>query len=232
MKMASIALALLLLTGCAAVVPSASSPEVSETPTARSTASAPVETPTGEATQPSSSTPSPSAVPSSTPAPTASDPVITTAGYGDLKIDRPVPAGTTLVRWDPDFCTDYGMWVPTRGEDDFVVYTGEKDETIGALTFRVPGIFTKSGAHVGSTVRELKQLFPGIEPVRRISSDLYIVSDHLGKVIFEVAPAELEDEWQGYVAPDTVAFITVISSSEKAYATAFSDIGHTCVRSE
>ena len=171
------------LVGCAGPVTPGESPVAGDT-----------ETPVPVTSTPP--TPAPTTTPTSPPN-VNPDAVITTAGYGDLKLNAPVPSGTKLVKWDGDFCADNdGSWIPEDGvsddEDDdgyFVVRTKDRKKTgdIEQILIYDPSIQTKSGAHIDSTLDELKDLFPKLKTIRADEgiSGLHSVSDNLGQVIFE-----------------------------------------------
>jgi len=129
-----------------------------------------------------------------TSAPTAPDAYLTTAGYGDIKLGKPVPSSTTLAEWQQAY-DDCGYWQTT--DESGIVYTKERDGKV--LEIEVYGeksmISTKSGARIGTSRAELEELFPdAAHPEKR----LYIVKDSLGQVAFDV------DE------SGTVAFIRVL----------------------
>jgi len=177
------------LAGCAGPVDTGESPIAGQTsiPTAD-----PGTEPTVEPTE------TPVATPTATPS-ANSDAVLTTAGYGDLVLGKRVPSDTELVKWDAERCDDRvgysgGRWIPADGVDDddetyFVVRTvdGKKSGAITQIIVWDPSIQTKSGAHIGSTRDELKDLFPKLKKVRSEDpvSGLYAVSDSAGRVIFE-----------------------------------------------
>jgi len=201
----------LALVGCAGPV----SP--GESPVAQDTASPAPET---------SATPTPAATP--TPSPTANgEAVITTAGYGDLKLNSPVPKSTELVKWDGDFCSENdGSWIPSDGVSDdatddayFVVRTKDRKKSgdIEQILIYDPSIETKSGAHIGSTLDELGDLFPELKTVREDEgiSGLHSVSDNLGQVIFETMD-------------NTVVDIIIMRTDVEVYGVQSTDGGWFC----
>lgn len=168
--------------------------------------------------------------------------MITTAGYGDLKLGAAVPDDTSLVSWDADYCVDNGLaqegdqyagrWVADTDPDDLVVRTaeGSRGGPITSITAFGTGIESKSGLHVGSTRSEIEELFPDIEPDRVGVSDLYVIADDLGQVVFEVAP-ELTGDYEGYWPAeqvDTVLWVHTVSNNEEPFAIAGGDSGGNC----
>jgi hypothetical protein len=113
---------------------------------AASPADEPASNPTGSVsatTEPASteSATDPAAAPTGTAAPTATADaaVITTVGYGDLKLGTAVPESTALVAYNPDYCAvdggeaseTTGRWISTVKEDDLFELPTE-DIGIGA----------------------------------------------------------------------------------------------------
>jgi hypothetical protein len=117
--------------------------------------------------------------------------IITTAGYGDLKLGKPVPSSTTLVKWvtvDPDECFDKtGYWALAGIDGNILVRTvdGTRDGDITAISvWDTEAIQTKSGAHVGMSLTDLKALFPTADVKEH--GALHVVKDNLGQVVFDV----------------------------------------------
>ena len=206
------ALVLALASGCAGPTDTGAAPSSTAASEAAATSAAPTETTTP--TQTPTSTVSPTA----TPAP--GTPVITTAGYGDLKIGSPVPDGTELVSFYPDQCYD-GRWSTpgTDPETDPITVRTEgntKDGAIKWISFASSEIETKSGAHVGSTREELKALFPDAKEAA--DGALLVVGDDLGQVVFEFESAD----------DDAVAEIHVIGAKDEPFTAMHGDAYGPC----
>jgi len=165
--------------------------------------------------------------------------VITTAGYGDVTLGHRVPAGSALVKWDPKACESYetgtpgqvrthklfeGRWIPSNasksGGSEFIVQTAndKKSGVVITLLFFSARIKTKSGAHVGMPVGKLHNLFPRATIKHAKYSDLYIVQDGAGRVVFEAATATGAKQLDAPWADGVVAGIYVIPAGERAYA--------------
>jgi hypothetical protein len=166
-------------------------PIATDSPTASSTPSA----------GPTASPAPPTASPEPTVTPAESDAYITTAGYGEIKLGRPVPQDTDLLEWQQvyDGC---GYWTPTGGSGAF--YTKNKTSKVLSIElWEGSTLKTKSGAHLGMRRADLEKLFPkAAHPDDR----LYIVKDNLGQVVFDVEN-------------DEVAYIRVVPTSQKVSAT-------------
>ena len=214
------AISLVTLAGCTSTTaPRAPSPE----PTSASASTTP--------TQASPETPSPTYTSTIVPSPplpsaTPGQLVITTAGYGDLRVGSPVPAATRLARWEADLCgPDSGAWVPAewhKGDDtEYVIRTDERKRggAITTLIFYSPDIQTKSGARPGMSTDALKDLFPGL-PVLGTHHDstLFGVTDDLGTVEFEA-----------YEGGDNIVLdIMVLSPGTKPFGIGSTDGGSYC----
>jgi len=188
LTLAAAAVSLALLTGCAGPVgepAETTTPPVAETPTATATATA---------------SPEPST--SATAEPEADDrPVISTAGFGDVKLGAPVPDGLDYATWDPDYCGDTGAFIKagtTRDDEyDYVIGTGKvnspKSDVVGIIMlgkkFKTP-----SGVHVGQSFETVEATLPQMKRYKNgyEQSKLYIVKDDLGQLTFEFAEGELK----------------------------------------
>jgi len=139
---------------------------------------------------------------SPTPTESPSAAYLTTAGYGDVKLGKPVPESTSLLIWN-QATDDCGYWGPTDGGG--AAYTkGDRGGVVTEIELWDSTISTKSGAHIGMSRADLEKLFPkAAHPEDR----LYIVKDDLGQVVFDV-----EDD-------DRVSFIRVLQASKKAQPT-------------
>jgi len=181
---AAAAACLLLVTGCAG---EASTPEdipaiISATPT-----------PT--------TTPEPSASATADPEPEDKEPVISTAGFGDVKLGAPVPDGLDYATWVPDYCPDGGVFAKagTKYEDryDYLVYTGKFDEPkadVLGITMLSDAFETPSGVHVGQSLDTVKATLPQMKRIQTDfdASKLYVVKDDLGQLTFEFAEGKLQ----------------------------------------
>jgi len=124
------------------------------------------------------------------------DAYVTTAGYGDLKLGARVPEGTKLVDWFADDCAA-GRWGTPGSEpktDPITVRTTSngKNDPILWISIYSPDITTKSGAHVGMSYTDLTELLPNAKAESPNSYSLMVVSDNLGKVVFEVEEDEVK----------------------------------------
>ncbi|MDM4763900.1 hypothetical protein QT381_12860 [Galbitalea sp. SE-J8] len=130
--------------------------------------------------------PTGTATPSSTP----TGAYVTTGGYGDLRLGKPVPDDTTLVEWKPDQCYA-GRWTTpgvTEVTQDPVTVRTDGNERAGKILFMVftdATITTKSGAHVGMTEAELKRTLPNAQKATTQGATIYTVSDAVGMLMFE-----------------------------------------------
>jgi hypothetical protein len=114
--------------------------------------------------------------------------VITTTGYGKVKVGAPVPS-TTIVTWYPDACEGTGRWgLPESASspDDIIVSTESKKGDVESLSVFSPEITTKSGAHVGMSRADLEELFPTATAKTVDNVPVLIVADTLGQVVFEM----------------------------------------------
>jgi hypothetical protein len=142
--------------------------------------------------------------------------VITTAGYGDLKLGSPVPKSSTLVKWvttDPNECAgNAGYWALTSDEGNILVRTENNErngDIIAISVWNTSSIATKSGAHVGTTLNDLKAMFPQADIQE--DGDLYVVKDSLGQVVFDVGDTGTSSE-------EVVILIHVLRASAEPFS--------------
>jgi len=115
---------------------------------------------------------------------------ITTAGYGDVTLGQPVPEGISGVTWIPEMmpgCTPDSSWFIESGGYVYTEQPGSDNHMLerGAVTeiyVYSPDIQTKSGAHIGMTVAELRNILPSV--TKDSASGAWVVADDLGEVIF------------------------------------------------
>jgi hypothetical protein len=154
--------------------------------------------PAAEAPSPSApvSTAPPAESPSPTPTETASDePVLTTVGFGDVKLGEKIPADSTIAAFDDTACSGGGAIevLPEIGtEDDISIVTKDRtlDTEVIAIIFYTDAAATKSGVRVGDSLDTLKQTY-GDELKSQPGGDaldygLYQVSDSSGRVVFQL----------------------------------------------
>ena len=158
-----------------------------------------------------------------------SAPLVTTAGYGDLKLNSPVPSTTSLVTWktvDPATCADNsGYYVANPTSTSFYVRTAgnSRDGDVTGIDIFDPSIQTKSGAHVGMTLGQLETLFPTVKA--QANGRLYVVSDSLGQVVFDVGSKNADEYYQGPAAKNVVLIIHVLLASSKPFSSQGSEFG-------
>lgn len=216
------ALLLALATGCAGPTQTGAESTASSDSSSSATPSSADSLTTGSADE--TPAPTPTETPTSTVTPTATPaadaPVITTAGYGDLVIGKPVPDSTTLVKFYKDQCYD-GRWSTpgTEPKTDPITVRTEGNIAGGPiqwLSFASSEIQTKSGAHVGSTRAELEKLFP--EATDAEGGALLVVADSIGKVVFEFESAD----------DDAVAEIHVVGAKDEPFSALHGDAFGPC----
>lgn len=101
-----------------------------------------------------------------------------------------MPSETRLVEFEKDQCYD-GRWT-TPGEkpktDPITVRTEGNSENGDIVWIAVTGkgVTTKSGAAVGTSLDELRSLFPEATIKHEVDDTLVIVKDSAGQVMFEV----------------------------------------------
>lgn len=158
-----------------------------------------------------------------------SPPVITTAGWGDLKLGKPVPSGTKLVTWktvDPDQCMgNPGYWDLPGHPGEVAVRTAGNSRTgqLQAISFLDPTIKTKSGAHVGMSLADVKKLLPNAKAEK--GGTLYVVSDALGQVVFDVGDKNANEYYPGPAAKNVVLLIHVLPTSTAPFSNQHSEFG-------
>jgi hypothetical protein len=192
----AVALVTLTVTGCSATRPA---PPVTVTVTATAIAV----TPSAHTATPRVSSTTVTATPSQTA------PVITTAGFGDLRLGHPVPSDSSVVTWDATACGEApaGLWRSADNGGALTVMTddGTRAGRISGILVQDSAIHTKSGAHVGMSEVALRALFP--QAVRKTSeagTRIYVVSDGLGTVGFET------EQPGGPLHSDEIASIQVL----------------------
>jgi hypothetical protein len=108
-----------------------------------------------------SASPTLSATPSPSPTASTADPVLSSEGWGPLRILKPVPADQSLVAWNSRPCggepTDFGEWQALHA-GVFVENDGQRTDPIATITVLDPSVRTAHGLHVGSTLAEAKAL--------------------------------------------------------------------------
>jgi len=191
-RFALAAAVLAVLSGCAGpALPPAESP---------APAAAPPATSSPEATQ--STTPEPTN--SATPAASGSDWIISTAGWGDLKLGKPVPKDFTLATWDDDFCDHSGAWVfegyETGAQPTYVLDTKGDDgsgDVVGMIIYDKK-VRTPSGLHIGDTLAEAKDAVPKLTLIRELpQSEFWGVTDSLGTIAFEIVDGKIHNVQTG-----------------------------------
>lgn len=216
----------LVLTGCAGnATPAAEA-------TATSTASGP-----GMPTASDTATPTPTPTPSGTESePAAAEFTLTMDGIDDLVIGEKVPSPSTVVEWDPEGC--YG------GRGRYRLFD-EKETEIGAFTMVTDGyvedgivtqilsysesVTTPEGIHVGSTRAELEAAYPDFAAVTKSDlTDLYVLENDKTQMVFEVLNPGSGDGYDPAKKDDTVGWITVEISSNKAHSLAATDAAGPC----
>lgn len=194
------ALSIALLSGCTGQPDTpveTTTPPVALTPSASATATA--EPSTSATPEPSASA---TAEPVPEPEPEDKEPVISTAGFGDVKLGAPVPAGLDYATWVPDYCPEGGAFVKAGaqpGDDyDYVIRNGKGmgDSRTGKVILILAvdsTVKTPSGVHIGQSLATVKAKLPKL---KRIHTDydyskLYVVKDNLGQLTFEFRNNEL-----------------------------------------
>jgi hypothetical protein len=119
--------------------------------------------------------------------------VISTAGWGELKLGERVPDDFTFAVWDEDFCEHVGAWVfegfEKGDQPDYVLQTEDQDpdNDVDLIIIYTNTVSTPSGLHVGSTLEEAKAAVPELERVgnRNAGAEFWAVTDDLGRIAFE-----------------------------------------------
>jgi hypothetical protein len=121
-----------------------------------------------------------------------SDSVISTAGWGELKLGRPVPDRYPFATFDDDFCGESGAWVfegHKKGDQpDYVLDTENHDGTgdVSLVIIYDEKVMTPSGLHVGSTLEEAQAAVPELELIREYAgAQFWGLTDSLGRIVFE-----------------------------------------------
>jgi hypothetical protein len=199
-------MALVALAGCAGAA-AEGRPSPSAPPSASIAPSAPSEESTAvlpESSAPASSSPAPSDVappsashPSRAPAEGSSalgDLPLSTEALGDIRIGRPVPATTTLVRWG-DFCRSqpaepgnswYTPYSDSTGVAPFFLWPiDSRVRPITGIFIGSPEIRTRHGLHVGSTLAEVKALGAVHDAPAGFGDDVWVIHGSAGQLTFE-----------------------------------------------
>ena len=120
----------------------------------------------------------------------ATNVTLSTAGWGSIRLGQPVPRSAVGVRWIPEMlpgCVPTSNWQIDAGG---YIYTEDPSREnsmlergpVTEIRIFAPEILTKSGAHVGMSVAEMRELLPAAS--RDAASGAWVVADDLGQVVF------------------------------------------------